>query len=130
MYKSVITNLIGSIWSPYLRSVTIKLDSAVGEVERFPWEVVNNLAKVSPHMLQVVEIAFRLANTDPEWWTTSPLVPNDYEGYFRQVRSALPGFDKKVVMSIIASSAVRHSSQLFGDSHILTINSPNTGRSF
>ena len=109
MYRSVITNLIGSICSPHLRSVSLVLGSEVEEVEHFPWEVVNNLMKASPHMLQSVEVALRLLReTDPDWGTTTPLSPGEYEGYFHQVRSALPGLDKKLIMRI-ASQAVRHS---------------------
>jgi len=84
------------------------LGSEVGEVEHFPWEVVNNLMKSSPHMLQSVEIALRLLRDSDYYWITTPLSPGEYEGYFHQVRSALPGLDKKVIMSI-ASQAVRHS---------------------
>jgi len=85
------------------------LGSEVREVEHFPWEIVNNLTKASPHMLQSVEIALRLLReTDPDWGITAPLSPGEYEGYFHQVRSALPGLKEKLVMSI-ASQAVRHS---------------------
>jgi len=85
-----------------------RIQALVGEVEHFPWEVVNNLMKASPHMLQSVEVALRLLReTDPDWGITTPLSPGEYEGYFYQFRSALPGLDKKLIMSI-ASQAVRH----------------------
>ena len=81
-----------------------------GEVEHFPWGVVNSLTKVSPHMLQKVEIALQLrVATNSDWRMTSPLSPSEYESYFRQVRSALPELDKDLIMTIV----VRHSSQLF-----------------
>ena len=109
MYRSVITNLIGSICSPHLRSVSLTLGSEVEEVEHFPWEVVNNLMKASPHMLQSVEVALRLRQeSDHLWGGGYPLSTGEYEDYFHQVRSALPGLDKKLIMSI-ASKAVRHS---------------------
>jgi len=84
----------------------------VDEVEHFPWGVVNSLMKASPKMLQKVEIALQLQEETLEGWgTTSPLPASEYEGYFCQVRSALPELDEKVIMSI----AVRHSSRLFAD---------------
>ena len=86
--------------------------TVVGEVEHFPWGVVNSLTKVSPHMLQKVEIELQLRRwTFGMWRITSRLSPSEYGSYFRQVRSALPDLDNKVTMSI----AVRHSSQLFAD---------------
>jgi len=94
------------------------LVSVVEEVEHFPWGVMNNLTKVSPHMLQKVEVALRLlVKTDSDWGITFPLSPREYETYFRQVRSALPELDKnqKVTMTI----AVRCSSQLFADLTLL-----------
>jgi hypothetical protein len=101
MYRSVISNLIGSICSPHLQSVSVILVCLVGEVEHFPWGVVNSLTKASPHMLQKVEIALQLrVKTNHYWGITSPLSPREYESYFRQVRSALPDLDKKVIMSI------------------------------
>ena len=106
MHRSVITNLIGSICSPHLRSVSLVLGSEVEEVEHFPWEVVNNLVKALPHMLQRVEVALRLQQEEYGNWIPTP--PGEYEGYFHQVRSALPGLDKKLIMRI-ASQAVRHS---------------------
>ena len=61
-------------------------------------------------MLRRVEIALlRRVETDPDWGTFSPLSPGEYEGYFYQVRSNLPGLDKKVITSV----AVRRSSHLF-----------------
>ncbi len=112
MYKSVISNLIGSICSPNLQSVSVKLFCLSGEVEHFPWGVVDSLTKASTHMLQKVEIALLLqVETDSDWGTSSQLSPTEYESYFRQVRSALPELDDKVIMSI----AVRHSSRLFAD---------------
>ena len=82
----------------------------VGEVEHFPWSTVNGLMKVSPHMLQRVEIALELrVETDPDWCISSPLSPGKYEDYFHQVRSALPELDQKVITSI----AVRHSFRPF-----------------
>ena len=85
------------------------LRSIVGEVEHFPWDIVNNLTKVSPRMLQRVEVALLLLEgTGSAWGTTSLLSCSEYEGYFHQVRSALPELDKKAIMSI-ASQAVRHS---------------------
>jgi len=83
----------------------------VGEVEHFPWGIVNNLTKVSPYMLQRVEIALQLLIEPYPDWDISPLAPGEYEGYFRQVRSALPELDKKVITSI----AVRHSFRLFAN---------------
>ena len=86
--------------------------TVVGEVEHFPWGVVNNLTKVLPYLLQRVEIALHLlVKTYPASSDASPLSPSEYEDYFRQVRSALPELDKKVIMSI----AVRHSSRLVAD---------------
>ena len=112
MYRTVISNLIGSIFSPHLQSVSVKLASVSGEVEHFPWGVVSNLAKVSPHMLKKVKIALLLrVATISDWGMAPPLSPSEYESYFRQVRSALGELDKKLIMSI----AVRHSSQLFAN---------------
>ncbi len=86
--------------------------TVVGEVEHFPWGVVNSLTKASPNMLQKVEIALQLREgTFRNWGITSQLSPGEYESYFRQVRSALPELDTKVIMSI----AVRHSSRVFAD---------------
>jgi hypothetical protein len=122
MYRSVITNLILSICSPHLRSVNLVLIAEVREVEHFPWGVVNNLTKVSPHMLQKVEIAlWLLVETDPHWGITSPLSPDEYEAHFHQIRSALPELDKKVIMSVM-SQEVCSSSQLSAGL-ILMINS-------
>ena len=91
--------------------MSLKLRSVAGEVEHLPWDVVNNLMRVSPYMLQRVGIALQLwIETGLNWGTTYPLAPGKYEGYFRQVRSALPELDKKVITSI--SIAVRHSSRL------------------
>jgi len=85
------------------------LESVVGEMEHFPLEVVNNLMKASPHTLQSVEVAlWLLRESDHYWGITTPLSPGEYEDYFHQVRSALSGLDKKVIMSI-ASQAVGHS---------------------
>ena len=50
----------------------------------------------------------RRVETDPDWGTFSPLSPGEYEGYFYQVRSNLPGLDKKVITSV----AVRRSCKL------------------
>jgi hypothetical protein len=83
--------------------------SVAGEVEHFPWGVVNSLTKVSPYMLQRVEIALQLrVETSINWGISSPLAPDEYESYFRQVRLALPDLDHKVITSI----GVRHSSRL------------------
>jgi hypothetical protein len=90
--------------------VSVNLRSVVGEVEHFPWDVVNSLTKVSPYMLHRVEIASQLwmvTNTDYGFF--SPLAPRAYESYFRQVRSALPDLDKKLITSI----AKRGSSLLY-----------------
>ena len=112
MYKSVVSNLIGSIRSPHLRSVSVILMTGVGEVEHFPWGVVNSLTKISPNMLQKVEIALLLREQRNEYWGyTHQLSPSGYKHYFRQVRLALPELHKKLTMSI----AVRHSSQLFAN---------------
>ena len=119
MYRSVITNLIGSICSPRLRTVELLFASVVGEVEHFPWGVMNNLAKTSPHMLQKVYIALRLLRETEG--TSSHLSADQYEAYFCQVRSALPELDKKVTTSIIYQE-VCSSSQLFADT-ILIIHS-------
>ena len=93
----------------------MKLICLSGEVEHFPWGVVNSLTKASPHRLQKVEIALQLrVETNDYWGITSPLSllsPGEYESYFRQVRLALPDLDKKLIMSI----AVRHPSQLFAN---------------
>jgi hypothetical protein len=98
------------------------LVSAVTEVEHFPWGVVNNLAKVSPHMLQSVDVALWLSRgTEPFWATGRPISSDKYEAYFRQVRSALPELDIKVVMSVVLKE-VCSSSQLFAGL-ILIINS-------
>jgi len=92
--------------------VRLNLRSVAGEVEHFPWGVVNNLMKVSPLTLRRVEIALQLwIETDLLWDATPPLAPDEYESYFRQVRSALPELDKKVITSI----AVRHSSHPFAN---------------
>ena len=113
MVRSVITNLIGSICSPHLQSVNLTIVSMVEEMEHFPWEVVNNLTKTSPHMLQRVDVALRLlVDTDIDWGITSRLSPNEYEAYFRQVRSALPELDKKMILSV-ASQVVCSFSQFF-----------------
>jgi len=80
----------------------------VGEVEHFPWGVINRLTKVSPYVLQRVGIALELRVETIPIWIFSPLAPGEYEGYFRQVRSALPELDKQVITSI----AVRHSFRL------------------
>jgi len=86
--------------------------TVVGEVEHFPWGVVNSLTKASPNVLQKVEIALKLREgTFRNRGITSQLSPGKYESYFRQVRSALPELDTKVIMSI----AVRHSFQMFAD---------------
>ena len=85
------------------------------EVEHFPWGVVNNLTKASPHMLQRVGVALWLSNL--HWGIPS----DDHEAYFRQIRSALPNLDKLVIMSV-SSQAVRSSSQVFAGL-ILMINS-------
>ena len=83
-----------------------------GDVEHFPWGVVNNLYRISPYVLQRVEIGLQLlVETYPASGIVYPLSTGGYEGYFRQVRSALPELDTKVIMSI----AVRHSSRLFTD---------------
>jgi len=92
--------------------VSVYLRSVAGEVEHFPWGAVNGLAKVSPYVLQRVEIALQLRiEAYPDGDIYFPLAPGEYEGYFRQVRSALPELDKKVITSI----AVRHSSRLFAN---------------
>jgi len=94
--------------------VSVYLRSVAGEVEHFPWGVVNNLMKVSPFMLRRVGVALQMwVETDLLWGAiaTSPLAPDEYESYFRQVRSALPELDKKVITSI----AVRHSSHPFAN---------------
>ena len=110
MYRSVFSSLIGTICSPHLQSVSVKLVCLSGEVEHFPWGVVNSLTKVSPHMLQKVEIALQLqVETDSDWDITSQLSTGEYESYFCEVRSALPDLDQKLIMSI----AVRYLSQIF-----------------
>ena len=84
----------------------------VGEVEHFPWGTVNDLTKVSPYMLQRVEIGLRLlVGMPPTLGTTFPLSPIKYKGYFRQVYLALPELDKRVIIGI----TVRHSSHLFAN---------------
>ena len=94
--------------------------SDVEEVRHFPWGVVNNLTKTSPHMLQRVDISLRLLmETDPEWGFRDELFSEGYEAYFRQVRSALPELDKKLIMSV-ASQAVRPFSQLFASLTFMT----------
>ena len=84
----------------------------VGDLEHFPWGIVNSLNKVSPYVLQKVEIVLQL-RVEPYagWGISSLLSPNEYESYFRRVRSVLPELDKKVIMRI----AVRHSSRVFAD---------------
>ncbi len=103
MYRSVISNLIGSICSPHLQSVSVRLVCLSGEVEHFPWGVVNSLTKVSPYALQRVEIALKLllVETYPASNNASLLSPSEYDGYFRQVRSALPELDEKVIMNLV-----------------------------
>ena len=109
MYKSVIKNLIGSICSPHLRSVSVNLETMVWEMEHFPWGTVNDLAKVSPYMLQRVEVGLRLlVETYPVLGLDIPLSPSEYEGYFRQICLALPELDKRVIPSI----SVRHPESL------------------
>jgi hypothetical protein len=108
MYRSIIITLIGSICSPRLRSVSVNLSSIVGEVEHFPWGIVNSLTKVSPYMLQRVEVTLKLW-IKTMWGFSSPLALGEYERYFRQVRSALPELDGKVITSI----AEGHSPHLF-----------------
>ena len=108
MYKSLINNLIGSICSPHLQRVSVNLETIVEEVEHFPWGTLNDLAKVSPYMLQRVEVGLRLVEVHPVLGITLPLSPSEYEGYFRQVCSALPGLDKRVITRI----AVRHPESL------------------
>jgi hypothetical protein len=89
------------------------LFSAVGEVEHFPWGVVNNLTKASPHTLERVDVALRLSEETSTHWGISHMLSSDqYEAHFRQVRSALPELDKKVTMSLI-TQPVCPSSQLF-----------------
>ena len=89
------------------------LASMVEEVEHFPWEVVNNLTKTAPHMLQRVDVALRLlAQRDFDWGITSQLFPDEYEAYFRQVRSALPELDMKMILSV-SSQAVCSFPQFF-----------------
>ena len=84
----------------------------LGDLEYFPWSVVDSLNRVSPHVLQKVKIALQLlVETYPASGVGYSLSTREYEGYFRQVRSALPELGKKVIMSI----AVRHSSRLFAD---------------
>jgi hypothetical protein len=101
MYRSTITNLVGSICSPHLRSVSVNLRSVVGEVKHFPWGVMNSLTKVSPYMLHRVEIALQLWRvTDTYSGLYSLLAPRAYESHFCQVRSALPDLDKKLITSI------------------------------
>ena len=112
MVRSVIINLIGSICSPHLRSVNLTVVSMVEEVEHFPWEVVNNLTKTSPHMLQRVDVALQLLETVLVWGGNRKLSPDEYEAYFRQVRSALPELDNKMILSV-ASQAVCSCSQFF-----------------
>jgi hypothetical protein len=115
MYRSIISNLIGSICSPHLRSVSVNLRSMVGEVEHFPWGVVNSLEKVSPYMLQRVEIALQLRmEAYPDWdisypLASYPLAPDEYESAFGQVHSALPELEKILIISI----GVRHLFRLF-----------------
>ena len=86
--------------------------SLVGEVEHFPWGTVNDLTKVSPYMLQRVEIGLQLLVGVPlTVGTTFLLSSSKYEGYFRQVRLALPELDNRVIIGI----TVRHSSHLFAN---------------
>ena len=119
-----LTNLIESICSPHLQTVSIVLEGLVGEVENFHWEVVNNLAKVSPHSLQRVEIALRLLmETNSGWPTPSELLPGEYEDYFCRVRSVLPELGEKVVVSV-AFPKVRHSFRLFSDLITLRLTLP------
>ena len=109
-------------FAPFTFAVDLMLLSTVGEVEHFPWGVVNNLMKVSPHMLQRVDIALELSGHIPGDWNIRLLLFFDeYEAYFRQVRSALPDIDKKVKLSVV-SRDVCSSSWLFAGL-ILIINS-------
>ena len=86
--------------------------TVVGEVGHFPWGVVNSLTKVSPHMLQKVEIEVQLRGRRfGNRGITSRISAIEYESYCRQIRSALPELDEKVDMSI----TVCHSSRLFVD---------------
>ena len=112
MMKSVISNLIGSICSPHLQSVSVKLVGRAEEVEHFPWGIVNSLTRVSPYTLQKVEVALKLlVSTDGKRGVASLYPHSKYESYFCLVRLALPELDKKLIMSV----AVRHPSQLFAN---------------
>ena len=112
MYKSVITNLIGSIHSSHLRSVSVYLKTMVEEVEHFPWGTVNNGTRVSPYMLKRVEVGLQLlVETHSALGIATPLALPKYERYIRQVYSAIPNVDKKVITRI----AVRHSPHLFAN---------------
>jgi hypothetical protein len=92
--------------------VSLNIRSLAGEVEDFPWEIVNGLVKGSPYVLRIVQIHLLLrVETHPQWGITSFLDLDSYESYFRQVRSALPDLDKILITCI----AVRQSSHLFAN---------------
>jgi hypothetical protein len=110
MYRSIFANLFESICSPHLWMVGLDLESVVGEVEDFPWDVVNGLAKGSPYVLRRVEVDLLLrVVVHLEWGLSIPLDPDEYESYFYQVRSALPDLDKILITRI----GVRQSSNLY-----------------
>jgi hypothetical protein len=73
--------------------------------------------KVSPYMLQKVEITLQLQTEVCPNWDISfplagpPLAPSEYNSYFCQVCSALPELDQNVIMRV----AVCYSSHLFAN---------------
>jgi len=109
-YRSIIANMFESISSPRLWTVSLNFRSVAGEVEHFPWNVVNGLAKGSPYVLRRVEIALLLLVWNPQWGM-SLLDIDGYGSYLRQVHSALPDLHKILTIGV----AVRHSSYLLAN---------------
>jgi hypothetical protein len=93
---------------------SLNLSCATKQVEQFPWDVVNGLAKGLPYVLRRVEanLLLQVEMRVPRCGTMySPLDPDEYESYFRRVRSALPDLDKILITSVV----VCHSSHLFAN---------------
>jgi hypothetical protein len=88
-------------------------------VEHFPWEDVNNLTKVSPHMLQKVDVALHLKGEEHSFFGI--VSSHEYGAYFGQIRSALPELDKKLTMSVMSPYVCSSSRRFAG--LILMINS-------
>ena len=103
--------------------MNLNLESAVKEWETFPWGVVNNLAEVSPHTLQSVNVALRLwvLEVPPNGIMRRPSCLASNEPYFREVRSALPS----LVKILIVSQKVCSSSQFIAGLILMVTSSRN-----